>query len=339
MKKINLITTKGSEFTGIKFYAKNLDSDLKLNYINSELKEIPKYEITILGKKIGGWKSQDFLLRYYHSSGINHSTFHWVVTDQTDITTIHDLFPLTMEELKVPESIRNIHIKRLKKSNKNGIIIVMANEIKNQVLHFIPDADIRVITSKVFTPIQYYDIKSKTNIINWINNPYPNDHKLHLLTMGEILGNQGNRKQITHIYDYVKDNKNIELYHIGKITDNKYLNYSPNIHHLTNLPENLKLSYLKFADKFVYKTLGEGQGLPTMEAMKLNIQPIINDIPIHRELLGDKPYYFHNKDEFLEMIYKPKKDGLVEQITQYDNWISKYKKVYEEVSDKISSNR
>jgi hypothetical protein len=70
---------------------------------------------------------------------------------------------------------------------------------------------------------------------------------------------------------------------------------------------------------------------PVMEAMKLNTQTVINDLPEHRELLGNKPYYYHNKDEFLQMIYKPKQSGLIQQISQYDNWIEKYKKVYNEV--------
>ncbi len=323
MKKINLITTKSSDYTGIGFYSENLYMDLFIKGFDCGLVEIPKYEINIRNRKIGGWKSQELFLKYYHASGINHSTSHWVITPKTNIITIHDLFPLTMEELKVPDSIKQLHLKKLKKINKNNIVIVPSIEIKNQILQFLPAADIKVITSKIFTFSNYYHKR--------IKNPYPDDDKLHLITMGEIHGNLGNRKQITDIYDYVKGNNDIELYHIGKITDNRYVNYAPNIHQLNNVPEKVKLSYLKYADKFVYKTLGEGQGFPTMEAMKLNIQPIINDIPIHKELLGDKPYYFHNKDEFLEMIYKPKKDGLVEQITQYDNWISKYKKVYEVV--------
>ena len=67
-----------------------------------------------------------------------------------------------------------------------------------------------------------------------------------------------------------------------------------------------------------------------MEAMKMNTQVVINDIPVHRELLGDKPYYFNSKDEFFYMIYANKKSGLVNQIFQYDNWIEKYLKVYGE---------
>ena len=91
--------------------------------------------------------------------------------------------------------------------------------------------------------------------------------------------------------------------------------------------EQDKYNWLKYADKFVFKSLGEGQGYPIMEAMRFGVQPVINELEEFKFLLGDKPYYYHNNEEFLEMIYKPKKDGLVEQIAKYDNWIDRYKKV------------
>ena len=139
------------------------------------------------------------------------------------------------------------------------------------------------------------------------------------------------RKQIYDLYEWIKDRDDVDLYHIGTVNDKRYINYSKNIHQIDSVSQQDKFNYMAYADKYVFKTLGEGQGYPVMEAMKLNTQTVINDLPEHRELLGDKPYYFHNKDEFLEMIYKSKKSGLVEQISQYDNWIDKYKKVYEEV--------
>ena len=45
MKKINLITSKSSDYTGIGFYAENLCMDLFIRDFNSEIKEIPKYEM------------------------------------------------------------------------------------------------------------------------------------------------------------------------------------------------------------------------------------------------------------------------------------------------------
>ena len=113
----------------------------------------------------------------------------------------------------------------------------------------------------------------------------------------------------------MKNLKDVDLYHIGRITDQRYIDYSPNIHQLGSVSQEEKFNYLAYADKFVFKSLGEGQGIPSMEAMKLNTQVIVNDLPEFRNFLGDKPYYYHNKEEFLEMINLPKKSGLVEQIS------------------------
>ena len=133
MKKINLITSKSSDYTGIGFYAENLCMDLFLMGFDSEIKEIPKYEINIRNRKIGGWKSQELFLKYYHASGINHSTSHWVITPKTNIITIHDLFPLTLKELNVPDSIKQLHLKKLGMINQNNIVIVPSNEINNRL--------------------------------------------------------------------------------------------------------------------------------------------------------------------------------------------------------------
>ncbi|WP_394325611.1 MULTISPECIES: glycosyltransferase [Acidiplasma] len=83
----------------------------------------------------------------------------------------------------------------------------------------------------------------------------------------------------------MKNLKDVELYHIGIITDEKYKNYSYNIHQLGTVSEQEKFNYLQYANKFVFKTLCEGQGIPTMEAMRLGTQPVINDIPAHRYFL------------------------------------------------------
>ena len=183
---------------------------------------------------------------------------------------------------------------------------------------YIRDIPISVIPIKIF-------------VREAITNPYPNDGKLHLITMGEIHGKLPNRKRIFELYDWIKDRNDIDLYHIGIVSDPRYIGYAKNIHQLGQVDPQAKFNYLAYADKYVFKTIGEGQGLPTMEAMRLNTQPVINDLPEHRYFLGDKPYYYHNKEEFLEMIWKPKRDGLIEQVSQYDNWIDKFQKVYEEV--------
>lgn len=320
--KIKLVYSKTKAYNGIKAYSTNLYGDMAKNGMDVKFIPLSKMEVVIRDKKYGGWLSKDLLSWSVGNADIVHSTTHWDLTLHTNVVTIHDLYPLIERKyFSITEKVEIHQLHRLKKvNNQCKFIIVQAKHIQEHVERFVKDVPIEIIPSKIF-------VEQPTR------NPYPDDNKLHLITMGEIQ-NELPRKQIYDLYDWVKNLDNADLYHIGKITDPKYINYSPNIHQLGYVSPQEKCNYLAYADKYVFKTLGEGQGYPVMEAMKLNTQTVINDLPEHRELLGDKPYYYNNKDEFLEMIYKPNKSGLVEQISQYDNWIEKYKKVYDEVVSK-----
>lgn len=318
---IKLVYSNTKTYNGIKAYSLNLFKDMLLEpTMKVDLKPLPKVEFSFNGKKYGGWTSQRFMAWTVGNAEIVHSTTHWDLSSHTNVVTIHDLYPLVeRKQFGTSNRAANFYLRMLKKvREKSKYIVVQGKHIEDQVRKYIPDTPIAVIPTRVFVDQPTY-------------NPYPNDDKTHLITMGEIHGNLPNRKQIYELYDWVKDLKDVDLYHIGRITDPRYLNYSPNIHQLGSVSQEDKFNYLACADKFVFKSMGEGQGIPSMEAMKLNTQVIVNDLPEFRNFLGDKPYYFHNKDEFLEMINLPKKPGLVEQISQYDNWVEKYKMVYNEV--------
>ena len=323
--KIKLIYSNTKTYNGIKAYASNLYEDMAGNMdVNTSVSfvPLPKMEVVMRGKKYGGWTSQRLMAWSVGKADIVHSTSHWDLTPHTNVVTIHDLYPVTEREyFHTSERAMKFYMNTLKKvSERCKFIVVQTKIIEEQVRRYIPDAHISVIPSKIF-------VNKPTH------NPYPNDNKLHLITMGEIHGNLPNRKQIYELYDWVKDLDNVDLYHIGRITDAKYINYAPNIHQLGSVSQQDKFNYMAYADKYVFKTLGEGQGYPVMEAMKLGTQVLINDLPEHRELLGDYPFYYHDKEEFIEKMWYSNKSALdmKEQIMQYDNWIEKYKKVYDEV--------
>lgn len=320
MAYANIIYQNTSGFNGIKEYSIKLFAGLRSSGMDVELVPVKRFEIKINGKQYGGWQSMKLLSYVYAYHGnITHATDDWCINRHTNVITVHDLY-LYKNKDTLKNASRKQYEKMLNLLSKSGVkTMVQSNIVKEDVLTFNKDADITVIPSAV--------PKYKGALFN----PYPKDTKIHLVTMG-ALGNT--RKRIKDLYNFVKDNPDLTLYHIGHIDVPEYTNYAKNIIQLGQVDENTKYSYLTFADKFVYYTNDEGQGYPTMEAMRCNTQPIINDIPIHRELLGDLPYYFHNKEEFLEMVYKPDKPGLERQISRYDNWINKYIHVYEEIVQK-----
>ena len=313
---ISLIYSNTRNYGGIKAYSLNLFRDLSIA-AETELISIPKIEARIGKRKIGGWISQAMLAPFVKANGLVHSTSHWDLLNSTKVVTIHDLFPLVFD-YGISDAARNFYHRKLRKVQAIAkAITVQGPHIKEQVEKYL-DLPVHVIQTKVFTE----EPESA--------NPYPDDGKIHLLTMGEIM-NEQNRKRIFELYEWLKDNPEIDLYHIGRIENAHYRNYARNIHQLGSVSQDAKFAYLKYADKFVFKTIGEGQGIPVMEAMKLGTQAIVNELPEHRFFLGDKPYYYETKEEFLDAIHRPDKSGQREQISQYDNWIEKYMKVYEEV--------
>lgn len=314
---ISIVYADSKNYSGIKSYALNLYSDLSKE-MDTVLKPIPKIEISIGNKRIGGVISQRLLTCVVRKTDIVHSV-SYNLTPHTNVATIHDLYTLTLDLYKNSSKFeKNGHLRFLRRiKDRNIKVIVPSPMIAEDVRKFI-DADITVIPTKVF-------VQPPTA------NPYPNDNKLHLLTMGEVYNSPFNRKRVFELFEWIKDVEGVELYHIGRMENPEYNNYTKNIHLLGSVNQQTKFNYMAYADKFIFKTLGEGQGFPVMEAMKLDVQTVVNDLPEHRFFLGDKPYYYNTKDEFYEMIWKPKKHGLIEQISQYDNWIEKYKKVYEAI--------
>ena len=320
---IALIYANTPTYNGIKTYSKNLYKGLLQEGMDARLYAKKQIELRIKGKKYFGWASSEVLSHVfpYHGKRITHATADWEINKHTNVLTIHDL--TQYNEWKKGLISMSPHIQKhfswLFRRVHQIKIITPSRHVENQIREVLPDADISVITIAVNPSL----LKTETN---W-ENPYPDDGKLHLVTMGEIYNK---RKRIRDLYEFVKERKDVTLHHIGMMTD-EFRAFSQNIIPLGQVDEKTKLSYLKFADKFIFYTKDEGQGIPTMEAMRCNTQVIVNDIPIHRELLGDRPYYFHDKEEFLDLLYKPKKSGLVEQISQYDNWIQKHIKAYDEV--------
>lgn len=322
---IALLYENTPNFGGIKRYAIELFNGLS-GVTAAHLMAVPKLEVTIRGRKVGGWTSLSLLSRLARQKGsVTHATSHWIINRHTDIATVHDIFPFTMPGVfQISESARRFYLKALERLSHTTTIVVQSRYVRGDVLKFVPDADIRVIPTHV------------PEYLGETSNPYPEDGRVHLFTMGEIL-QRNNRKRIAQLYDFVRGT-DYDLYHIGRIGNERYRNYAPNIHHVgANIPEEMKQSYLNYADRFVFSTWAEGQGIPAMEAARAGIQPIVSDIPVHHEFLGDKAYYFTDRESFLSAIEKPIKSGLKEQIAQYDNWIEEYISLYREFDPAIQA--
>ena len=286
---------------------------------------IKKIEPRIFGKPVGGWLSQRVFLQTLRrtDADIVHSVSLWMISPNTDIVHAHDIFPLMYaDHFGLTNTTKRFYKRILNQAKNVNRVIVESNVVKESLVERGFDGNkIVKITTKVPQPE------------NIGPNPYKDDGKIHLFTLGEF----GKRKRFGVLYEYMQSFQEAELYHIGRVV---YKNYyeecmkfkPPNVHYLGYKPEAEMRGYMKYADAFVYNTLNEGQGFAPMEAMRLNVKTIVNDLPVFRELLGDKAYYYNDVDGFIRAVCdKPKKTGLVEQIAQYDDEIEKTIKLYKEV--------
>ncbi len=317
---IRLIPADSNTYDGTNKFYQGLLKGLSKK-VEVEVSAVPKIEVNVFGRKMGGWASVELISRFRrYDRDLVHVVSHWLTTSYTHIATVHDMFMLTRPNIyHISISDRQYYGKIISRMKNLQAIVTDSNFVKDDIQPLVPDVPISVIPIGV----PGYD--------GVLQNPYREDGKLHLITMGEIYQSD-NRKRIPELYSYVANNSDVDLYHIGRIEDKRYINYAKNIHYVgSNVPEHVKWSYLKYADKFVFFTHAEGQGIPAMEAARINTQPVLNDIPVHREFFGDKAYYFTDKDSFFQAIYKPKKSGLVEQIARYDDWIDRYIDLYTNV--------
>ncbi len=308
-------------YNGIKEYSQWLYDGLSDSLFPSFI-PIKSIEIKIGNKRLFGDTTKKLYNKFMNLKkyDIVHQTSFFNLNKYADITTVHDIFPLTLDAYKKTGYTIIYYKNALEKIKKLKAIIVPSNVVKKDLESYIDTGNVYVIPTGI------------PDLNNNYKNPYPDNNKMHLVTVGSIyLKNRKGRKRIEELFKFVKQLPDVELYQIGNIDDPEYVNYSENIINLGFVDEYTKYSYLKYADKYVYYTYNEGEGFPAMEAMKLNTQVLVNDIPVHHEILGDKAYYFNDFDEFIDNLYKPKKPGLVEQISQYDNWIEKYIKIYNEI--------
>lgn len=134
------------------------------------------------------------------------------------------------------------------------------------------------------------------------------------------------RKNILNAYQAFKKIKSNEKYKdlyfilVGKIGWNLNKEYKnifkdPSVITLTDVPTSVLPSLYSQAEALVYIPFQEGFGLPPAEAMRCKCPVILSDIPVHREIHGDTPFYVNHYDiddivKKITIIFEYKNDDL-----------------------------
>jgi len=285
--KVDIIYPSVRIMTGTRRYAEKLTAALQAKGVDIRRHPVRKIEFTLGGRPVGGLISQRFLVRFVRTDAfIVHALSPEVITERTNVVTVHDIIPLLRKDIFVKgwrdvlgyrmmfERIRNIHI------------LVQTEMTRKQMIEEGFDAGLIYVTGgsvdSIFRP-------------SGAPSPFPEDGLKHIVTVGDF----NPRKRFDIIYRTILNMKGVSLYHIGSFNNWKgryeelksVASGSERIHLLGQQPDEVLVNYLTHADLFLYLSEEEGIGYTPAEAISCGCPALVNELPVFRETLGDAVYY------------------------------------------------
>ena len=219
-------------------------------------------------------------IQIFHPSFYSDYFFKALPNKTKLVFTLHDL---THEKSKDPLS--NIKRRNLERADH---IIVVSEQTKADMIHFYPftkNKNISVIHLAQNLP------ETPKNI--------PDLPKKYLLFVGERAGYKNYKVLLKAFKDLSLNFPDLHLVCCGAQAFNKAevqeffgLNLGGRVHHFKPSDAQLSFAYQQ-ASVFVYPSLNEGFGIPTLEAMHWQVPSVLSDIPVFREVAANAALYFN----------------------------------------------
>ncbi len=319
--------------SGNKNYANRIIKGLKRKNYEFKSVGIRKIEFSIGGKPFGGIISQNIQLRIHRFKDHPiHALVPEVAPKNCDVVTVHDVIPLRKNDSFISSVYDRKAYEIMYRNAINSKILISSTNVGVKEIEDglgVPKDRIRVVYESIDHDIFYPDKE----------NPYPNDGKYHLITVGDF----NPRKRFDLLFEIFGGRDDITLYHIGPI--NSWKMYYEKSKRIADRFSNIKIlgpkdsdslrRYLSNAHLFVYYSEAEGFGLTPIEAMATGTNVLVNHLDVFHETLGDMAF-FSDRDNFLETAYRaianPRKpEYLVEYSKKYslEREISDLIKIYE----------
>lgn len=165
-------------------------------------------------------------------------------------------------------------------------IITVSNFSKNEILRFYPflkETDISIVYGAVDSH-NFYPTNEATH-----------NEKPFALSVSSI----DPRKNFLRLIEAFRTINDYQLYIVGSHnrvftqTDNNETVTSDNIKFLGRVSDDELLSLYNRASCFIFPSIYEGFGLPTIEAMQCGCPVLVSDIPVTHEVCGDAACYFN----------------------------------------------
>ena len=304
---------------GVGTYARRIINGLrKQDYAFNEYPVVKK-EYSFLGRPVGGIISQILEApKNYGQDRPVHALSPELSGKKVDIVTIHDVIPLQYPDIyQTTFYSRYAWNTTFSRATAASVLLSSSFYGKEKILEFlkVEEDRVKVLYHSVEHEVFYPDER----------NPYPDDGKIHLLTVGDY----NPRKKYDVIYKAVSGNEDMELFHIGPANAwsdrqeylKKLASKSKNIKILGKVDNNTLRQYYSNADLMIYLSVDEGFGLPPLESIACGTKVLVSDIPIFRELLEGAAFFTSDADitESIRKALDEKKDRneLVEYSRKY----------------------
>lgn len=217
---------------------------------------------------------------------------------------------------------------------KVDCLICVSNSV-NQHYQYLGINNVKTVYNGVSIPKKYQDIKLP---------------QVHNSPVGVYVGNLDERKNVKLLLKVFSTFKDRQLFVVGdnpknsEVLEQYKANYSnSNIHFVGRVTD--VYHYLLKADYFISASLAEGLPMAAIEAMGMNLDLILSDIPQHKELVKDKAiqniYLFSDKKDLekkLNQYFRNWKKGHISNNKFYFKYFSShqmynnYVKYYKEIS-------
>lgn len=201
------------------------------------------------------------------------------------VTTIHDMFPLTMKGCfgKIYPYYFRYGIRNTFKCV--DLIVYNSEETRRDTEKFFPQA------KKIPSELLYIVIPEQKK--DWeiterkVAPPY-------YFYIGNLEKRKGSDILIKGFQEYKKLGGTKELYAGGKVREDdiqllvdEATNNIKGFHYMGYVTGEDKANYLKYADGFLFPSRAEGFGIPVLEAMEYDCPVLVSNLSIFQEIVGD----------------------------------------------------
>jgi glycosyltransferase involved in cell wall biosynthesis len=234
---------------------------------------------------------------------IDYENFYKFLKDRKVHTffIVYDILPLSLPEL-FPEGVSEFHEKWFDVAIRHSTLICISKTVMNESIEYGTKKGISVratsfnlghdfSNNSAITKSPVIE-KSTSEVVRFLVVSTIEIRKSHELVLDafEILWSKGHDVELTLVG---RPGWKVDGL-IQRLSTHQYINQK--LFWFSDLPDEQLTEVYKNSSALINASLGEGYGLPLIEASFHGLPLILRDIPVFREIAGDGAWYFDSND-------------------------------------------